>query len=46
MTDNNDVQEYLERYCKSRKVTTEEAMSHALVREVVKYYELMKRGGV
>lgn len=41
----SDIKEYIERYCKSNNVTPEEAKSHKLVQEVVKYYEETQRKG-
>lgn len=35
----SDYEEYLERYCRKHKITKEEAESHALVKEIKKYYE-------
>lgn len=40
----NPLDEYLEKYCRQNKVTKEEAMKHALVREVTEYYR--KTGGL
>lgn len=41
----NDIEEYIERYSKSRNITPEEAKTHKLVQEVVKYYEETQRKG-
>lgn len=30
---------YLERYCKTREITKEEAETHAIVKEVKEYYQ-------
>ena len=38
-----NLQEYLERYCAKYKCTSEEALEHAIVKEIRKhYYELAK----
>lgn len=36
---NADFNRYLERYCKTYGYTAQEAVTHALVMEVLKYYE-------
>lgn len=35
-----DFEEYLDRYCKQYKVTEEEALTHAIIREVAAYYNV------
>lgn len=37
--ENSDFKEYVDRYCKKHKCTVDEALTHALVKEV---YELYK----
>lgn len=33
-----DFEEYLDRYCSEYKVTKEEALTHAVIREIANYY--------
>lgn len=40
----DDFNAYIERYCKSYKLTPDEAKERAEVREVKKYYEETERG--
>lgn len=35
----SDYDQYLERYCKTRNISKDEAEQHAMVQEVKKYYQ-------
>lgn len=35
---NDDFKTYVDKYCETRKVTLEEALTHATVKEVADYY--------
>lgn len=39
----SDIEEYVDRYSKSRNITPEEAETHKLVQEVKTYYEETQR---
>ena len=36
---NQDFKEYVDRYTQSKKITKEEALTHALIREYAKYIQ-------
>lgn len=35
--------EYVERYCREHKLTREQALSHAIVKEVIEYYKTAEK---
>lgn len=38
-----EIDEYIKRYCKDQKIDAETAKTHALVKEVAKYYKDAKK---
>lgn len=41
-----DIDVYIESYCKKEKVDAETAKTHAIVKEVAKYYKDAKKGKI
>ena len=42
----NSFDEYVERYCKEWKIDREQALQHAIVKEIKSYYENAEKGKI
>ena len=42
----DEFERYIERYCNEFKISREEALKHAIVKEIGKYYENAQKGKI